>query len=842
MASAIDLNSREIMKTAFILILAAGQLMAADPVSEALQKALFEEEANHNLDAAIKAYQSVIDQTAEQRKFTATAVFRLGECYRKLNKTNEAIAQYQRLIREFSDAAALVNLSQQNLNALGTNVPRASGLAAATSAEAEEIEKIKAMIQYSPDLINAPNESGITPLSRAALSGYLVVARFLLDNKAEVNGRDNDGTTPIHRAADAGHKAMVELLLERGADVNARDKKQNQPLHLATVKGYRSVVELLVSRKADVKGEGELGQTPLYLAARYGHGAIAGFLLDHGAELSAGSGDGRTPLHIACREGNVELITLLLERGADVNAQDNRGWSALHHAVFRSPDVIKLLLRYKPDTELKTRDVPGGNGYTPLMTAAANPGVPIESLELLLQAGADPNKSAVTTPLMAAVQAVHPEKVQLLLQHKAEPDRAVKDWTPLAWTLHTPGRNSTAQEKVKLAEIAELLRKHGAKDDLAMAKAAPQSAPGQVGVAVAAPPPRVMDMQDKEIERLQRLIKDSPDLINGRDSQNQTAMHRAAAAGQTKVINFLLTNRAEVNIRDKERWGSMPLHKAVMTGRKEIVELLLAKGADIHAVGSEEQDRGEELTLAYCQPLHMAVKKGNQAIVETLINAKADVNARDYRARTPLHFAVNQGFLGLARLLVSKGADVNPADELGRTPAMLAVDADYQNIFSFLLEQGIDVNAQNKDGQTLLHKAAYQRPPRIMQPILAKRPDLEIAAKDGATPLMNAVSAGNLESAQLLLEAGANPKVRTANGHFPLFIAGVRGNKPMVELLLKHKVDVNQRNSENQTTLANLVAKTPSAPPHEQKALREIAELLRKHGAKEEVSSAKTQP
>ena len=112
-------QSRAPLLLAFALVLGiVGHTLAADPVSDTLQKGLFEEEANHNLDAAIKAYQSVIDQTAEQRKLTATAVFRLGECYRKLNKTNEAVAQYQRLIREFSDQAPLVKLSEQNLSTL----------------------------------------------------------------------------------------------------------------------------------------------------------------------------------------------------------------------------------------------------------------------------------------------------------------------------------------------------------------------------------------------------------------------------------------------------------------------------------------------------------------------------------------------------------------------------------------------------------------------------------------------------------------------------------------------------------------------------------------------------
>jgi tetratricopeptide (TPR) repeat protein len=85
---------------------------AADALTEKLQRGLFEEEANRNLDAAIKEYQSVVAQSDEQRKLVATALFRLGECYRKLGRTNEAHAHYQRILRDFSEQEQLVRLSR----------------------------------------------------------------------------------------------------------------------------------------------------------------------------------------------------------------------------------------------------------------------------------------------------------------------------------------------------------------------------------------------------------------------------------------------------------------------------------------------------------------------------------------------------------------------------------------------------------------------------------------------------------------------------------------------------------------------------------------------------------
>jgi lipopolysaccharide biosynthesis regulator YciM len=77
-----------------------------------LERGLFEEEANHNLPAAIQAYQSVVNQFDQDRKLAATAVFRLGECYRRQGKTNEASAQYERVLREFADQAPLLELSR----------------------------------------------------------------------------------------------------------------------------------------------------------------------------------------------------------------------------------------------------------------------------------------------------------------------------------------------------------------------------------------------------------------------------------------------------------------------------------------------------------------------------------------------------------------------------------------------------------------------------------------------------------------------------------------------------------------------------------------------------------
>jgi len=102
----------------FALIPSTG-FAATNNLTALLQQGLFEEQANRNLDAAIVDYQSLATQFDKDRQLAATAIFRLGECYRVQGKTNEAALEYKRVVNEFSDQTTLATLSRQNLAGLG---------------------------------------------------------------------------------------------------------------------------------------------------------------------------------------------------------------------------------------------------------------------------------------------------------------------------------------------------------------------------------------------------------------------------------------------------------------------------------------------------------------------------------------------------------------------------------------------------------------------------------------------------------------------------------------------------------------------------------------------------
>ncbi len=142
----------------FLLLLAlalptAPARAATNDLTTAIQRGLFEEEANQNLGAAIQAYQTVASQFDKDRKLAATAIFRLGECYRKQGNTNDAAAQYERILREFSDQPTLVTLSRQNLAALGSAPAAPAAPVLSDAARQEQKRLLEEEIKAGPEAI-----------------------------------------------------------------------------------------------------------------------------------------------------------------------------------------------------------------------------------------------------------------------------------------------------------------------------------------------------------------------------------------------------------------------------------------------------------------------------------------------------------------------------------------------------------------------------------------------------------------------------------------------------------------------------------------------------------------
>lgn len=190
-------------------------LHAATDLSTALQKGLFEEEANQNLPAAIQAYQSLLAASDDQRKLAATALFRLGECYRKLGQTNDAIAQYQRLIRDFTDQTTLATLSRQNLVGLGS-VP------ATTTARSPEGSRpgssIAAELARTEGILAQLKGWDLSQLRR-------LIPRLIPDAEFEQLDKELAGYEEPYRRAVVAGQGRPSLGTEHDAELDLRRKR-----------------------------------------------------------------------------------------------------------------------------------------------------------------------------------------------------------------------------------------------------------------------------------------------------------------------------------------------------------------------------------------------------------------------------------------------------------------------------------------------------------------------------------------------------------------------------------------------------------------------------------------
>ena len=99
---------------AFVLVLDSYSQQTAEQL---YQSALYKEEIEGEMDAAIKIYETVIKQYPENRSVAAKTQLHIGLCYEKLG-LKEAQKAYQKVIETYPEQKQEVTLAKENLNRL----------------------------------------------------------------------------------------------------------------------------------------------------------------------------------------------------------------------------------------------------------------------------------------------------------------------------------------------------------------------------------------------------------------------------------------------------------------------------------------------------------------------------------------------------------------------------------------------------------------------------------------------------------------------------------------------------------------------------------------------------
>ncbi len=173
--------------------------------------------------------------------------------------------------------------------------------------------------------------------------------------------------------------------------------------------------EALAEQPDWINAKNDLGQTPIVVAAFHHHIDLARWLADRHPSLN---------VHEAIITGHFERVKSLLEEQADLaNQRTEDGFTPLTLAAFFSqPKILELLLEAGADPNQATENA---MKLRPLHSAAAvsEPDVAMTLTRLLLEFGADPNvqQQGGWTPLHAAAAQGHRELVEMLMAQGADP-------------------------------------------------------------------------------------------------------------------------------------------------------------------------------------------------------------------------------------------------------------------------------------------------------------------------------------------------------------------------------------------------------------------------------------
>jgi ankyrin repeat protein len=222
-----------------------------------------------------------------------------------------------------------------------------------TTVRSGDTEAVRKLIAATPELVNAHDRAGATPLQHAAGFGNLVTMKLLLEKGADVNAGNKRKSTPLLWALH--DEAKVRLLLDKGADPNAKTLIGMTPL-MAAARGNLEALRLLIDRKADVNARNAAGATALMAAAQTGGPQAVRMLLEKGADPNVRTKKNECALADAATAGNEEVVRLLIDRGAEVNVADIRGYTPLLYAAGSDTvpaGVVRMLLAKGADLSAK---------------------------------------------------------------------------------------------------------------------------------------------------------------------------------------------------------------------------------------------------------------------------------------------------------------------------------------------------------------------------------------------------------------------------------------------------------------------------------------------------------
>jgi ankyrin repeat protein len=426
----------------------------------------------------------------------------------------------------------------------------------------------------------ARSADGTTALHLAAYEDDVARARALLAAGADPNAVNDYGSFPLGEAASIGNPRMISLLLEAGADPELANADGQTALMVVARTNKVEAAKLLIDAGADVnRAETWRGQTPLMWAAAQGQPEMIRLLMEAGAEPDVRSAyndwerqvsaesrrmyrptGALTPLLFAAREGCTECIRALLEGGADPDFTDPRNVTPLFMAIDNAHlDAARVLIEAGANVNkwdwwgrtalyaaVDQNAIPSGGRAD---RRSADETTPLEIIELLLAAGANPDLALKLPPPYRSIvddrgcdSMLTTGMTPLLLAAKTFDVVAMRPLLDAGARLDIPNQDG----------IVPILAAAG----LGSSSCDPR------GYGTGIPHYETADVQQASIAALRLLLDSGADVNSqapslavggsrfGGRRTGQTALHGAVGWGWNDVVRFLVAEGARIDLAD----------------------------------------------------------------------------------------------------------------------------------------------------------------------------------------------------------------------------------------------------------------------------------------------------
>ena len=615
---------------------------------------------------------------------------------------------------------------------------------------------------------------------------YIKIIQLLIGHSSiDIDAVTDIGFTSLMCASTHGSTEAVELLLEAGANPNIQIKtsrtlkdlmsdlqgdKLLQPqcflpqfnnylvkgmtfngytaLMFASFEGHLDVVQILLQAKAKPDLQNENGETALYAAALKGYPDIVQLLLEYGADPNISNRYGETAIHAAASGLNILTV---IARGDTTSMEVVNTLTALISCNYEHYLKTMKLLIVQPNIKINETNL---SGVTMLMQASVIGNAQI--IELLLQAGADPNISIKTpidkpiltipetlfrneshvvgneaigrTALMLACECGHLEVVQLLLKANANPNHE-KEGTGITALIIAANKG--------FSDIVQQLLEYGADPNI-------QDSDGCTALMQAS--------LEGYFQIVELLLKENAD-PNIQNTNGHTALRFANQNGHFQTVELLLNHHANPNIRDMH--GYTELHFAVFGSMK--------RNSKFRFLFTETTGTLEDYIK----------------IVQLLIgHSSIDIDAVNYASTTSLMLASIHGCTEVVKLLLEAGANPNiqiktsitMKDVMSELPDDILLQPQVKPLFLPQYNNYL-VNGITIYGITALMLASFEGHLDIVQILLQAKAIPDLQNETGDTALLLAAMKGHADIVQQLLECGANPNISNRNGSTPLYAA-----------------------------------------------------------------------